>query len=89
MCYKKDCPKSQKCYRYRAVPDQDQRYYDFTYLCQENNKDDENNYRYFIIIRKDDKIVELDKVKELESGEIGKEKESENNKTDNSESNGE
>lgn len=73
MCFKKECPKSQKCYRYRAAPDRDQRYYDFTYLCQENNEDNENNYRYFIVIRKDDRIVELDEVKELE---VNEEKES-------------
>jgi hypothetical protein len=54
MCAKKDCPKSNECYRFRAIPEQDQLISEFINIC---NLDDD--FHYFIRIRKDDKIVEV------------------------------
>jgi len=59
LCKKYTCPKIHNCYRYRAVPDQDQIYNEFINLC--NEKD---NYRYFIKIRLEDKIINLELEKE-------------------------
>ncbi len=65
MCAKKDCPKSNECYRFKAVPDKDQVFNNFINLC---NPDDE--YRYHIKIRKDDKIVESKNNENTDNTEI-------------------
>jgi hypothetical protein len=55
MCRKSECPKTHECYRYRAIPDGvDQPFSDFNILCNETD-----NYRLFIKIRPDDKIIEI------------------------------
>lgn len=64
LCKKSTCPKINDCYRYRASPDIDQLYNDFINLCNE-----EDNYNFFIKIRPDDKIIELNnEIKAIEGG---------------------
>ena len=78
LCKKHTCPKIETCYRYRAVPDQDQLYNEFINLCNE-----QDNYRYFITIRDNDKVIDLD-IKAIENNE-----ESNNEKEDNNGGNNE
>lgn len=69
MCLKHTCDKKINCYRYRARPDPDQSYDEYTSLCNEADE-----YRYFARIRDDDEIVELNsdnntEIKALKEGE--------------------
>ena len=59
MCQHASCPKSNDCYRFRAIPDSWQSYMNFEYICKETN-----NYQWFYSI--DGKPV---KEIELEEGE--------------------
>lgn len=59
MCSKSTCKLSIECYRYRASPDPDQLYNNFSTLCNELDE-----FRYFIKILEDDNIIELDKLSE-------------------------
>lgn len=55
MCLKHNCPKVKECYRYLAVPDKDQLYNEFINMCSEKDE-----FRYFMKVRPEDKIISLE-----------------------------
>jgi hypothetical protein len=65
MCTKFNCPKANGCFRIRAETDENQHYDSFIALCNESD-----NYKYFMKIRPEDKVLGLDEIlknnKELE-----------------------
>jgi len=66
MCTKFNCLKANGCFRIRAETDENQRYESFTNLCNE-----EDDYRYFMKIRPEDKIIELENLPKNKALEIG------------------
>lgn len=78
LCNYSNCPKTNECYRFMALSENDQRYEKFDTLC---NKD--NNYHFLIKIRPEDQIIKLDspaiKAEEIEDIELESTKEGEIN----------
>jgi len=67
MCQHSSCPKSNDCYRFRAIPDSWQSYMNFEYICKETN-----NYQWFYETG-DKKVAEIkEKLKEGEESECAK-----------------
>jgi len=62
ICKKYTCPKATECFRLRASPDEGQLSNTFPGLCNEID-----NYRLFIKIRPEDKIIELEELPKNES----------------------
>jgi len=65
LCKKYTCPKANICFRLRASPDEGQLYNEFIGLCDETN-----NYRYFMNIGEEDKVIDLDVKPEIKTIEI-------------------
>ena len=65
LCNTYKCSRASECYRLRVSPDIDQPYENFSKLCNEDN-----NHNFFMKIRSEDKVLDLDKIlknnKELE-----------------------
>ncbi|MCE5220021.1 MAG: hypothetical protein LLF98_01835 [Clostridium sp.] len=60
MCKKYNCPKANECYRLRAISlDKYQAYTDFISIC--NDLDD---YHFFMKIRPEDEVIELEEILE-------------------------
>jgi hypothetical protein len=59
MCQYSNCPKSNECYRFRAIPDSWQSYMEFKNICKETN-----NHQWFYSI--DGRPVREIKLKEGE-----------------------
>ena len=59
LCTKYTCPHANKCYRLRASPEnlEEQRYNEFISICNEND-----DYHFFISVRENDKVLELDEI---------------------------
>lgn len=55
LCKVTKCTKSNECYRYLAKSEIGQRYHDYVTLCNTNN-----NYIYFMKVRENDLIIDLD-----------------------------
>lgn len=64
MCQKK-CPKNEDCFRFRAVPDEQQLYANFVTLCCE-----EDEYQMFMMVRPNDKVKDLIEINTVEPFEI-------------------
>jgi hypothetical protein len=55
LCNVTNCAKSNLCYRYLAVPEENQLFHCYDTICTKDNE-----YYYFMKVRDDDKVIKLD-----------------------------